>query len=111
MSKESHRIKELEERLAKFEKSPVKPLYLSVNNKMLKWAQQIDEADIDITNPEHKLQFEMVHKYFTEMISYVKTLEELKSKLLPDEVKEVEIAGQVELMIKEFSSNGKSGIS
>lgn len=106
MSKESVIIKKLEERIAKFEKSPVAPLYLSVHNKMLKWAKQIDDSNIDITDPEQKAQFEMVHKFFTEMTSYVDTLEKLRSKLLPEEIKELEDGGTVEEMLKLIKPNG-----
>lgn len=106
MSKETQRIKELEERLEKYEKSPLKKAYMSLLLCMTRWFEQIEFAEIDITNPEHKLQFEMVHKFNTEITFYMKSLDDLRSKMIPSEAKELEDGGQVEEMLKLISKNG-----
>jgi N-acetylglutamate synthase-like GNAT family acetyltransferase len=106
MSKESQKIKELEERLEKFEKSPLKKAYLSMLSTITRWFEQIEFSEIDITNNEHKQKFEMVHKFFTELIFYIETLEKIRAKMTPEEVKELE-GGTVETILKELKNAAK----
>lgn len=106
MSKESQRIKELEDRLDKFEKSPLRKAYLSVLSTMTRWFEQIEFSEIDITNVGHKPKFEMVHKFFTELTFYLKTLDDIRAKMTPEESKELE-GGSVEAMLKLIGKDGK----
>lgn len=103
---DKQRIKELEDKLARFEKSPLKNAYLSVLETMTTWFEQIKTSKINITDSEDKPKFEMVHKFFTELMFYLETLDKIRAKMTPAESKELE-GGAVEEMIKLIGKDGK----
>lgn len=72
-------------------KSPYFDSYIALKAQMERWNKEILEGGIKLKNSnEEDKSFERAHKYFTEMTFYIKSLEELKQKMLPEEIKQAE---------------------
>lgn len=72
-------------------KSPYFDSYIALKAQMERWNKEILEGGIKLKNSDDEdKSFERAHKYFTEMTFYVKSLEELKAKMLPEEIKQAE---------------------
>jgi hypothetical protein len=72
-------------------KSPHFESYITLKAVMSRWNKQLLDKNIDIlsNDPDDK-GFERAHKYLTEMTFYIKSVEELKAKMLPEELKKAD---------------------
>jgi hypothetical protein len=72
--------------------SPYFDSYITLKGTMTRWNEILRNKKVDLLDPEDK-GFEKTHKYLTEMTFYIKSLEELKAKMLPSELAEAEKKG------------------
>lgn len=87
-------IQELRERLKFYEESPYETAYKATVNTIEKLSNQLIDKNIDLFNVEDKPKFEMIHKFMTELSFYLKTQEEIRSKMNPDIAKQIERAAK-----------------
>lgn len=72
-------------------KSPYFDSYIALKAQMERWNKEIVEKGITLkSTDENDKSFDRAHKYFTEMTFYIKSLEELKQKMLPEELKQAD---------------------
>jgi len=103
-SEDLKRIKELEERLSVYERSPYKESYMALLTQINDWNEQLTENPINLFADNTSKEFDRAHKYFTEQKPYFEQLEYLRKLMNPDEIKEVDKAMGV---AEKLAMNGK----
>lgn len=73
-----------------FTDSPYADMYLSVLKQVTSWNQQIKDNEIDLYGSKDLKEFDRVTKYFAGIKDYSDTLDYLRSKMKPEEVKKVD---------------------
>lgn len=102
-------LEEAEEQLGYFIHSPSVIAYKAINTQVERLCAQLESGTIDIFNPEDKVKFEMAHKFMTELTPYLDTLDAIRKRLSPDELKTVEGSSEIdsarENVIKKLNGN------
>ena len=81
------KIRQAHEVLETIFKSPYFDSYITLKGQMSRWNKEILAQNVNIVGGEGDDAFKNVHNYFKELSFYIKSLDELEKKLLPDEVK------------------------
>lgn len=89
-------LEEAEEQLGVFVNSPNVIAYNAIYRQVVKLCRQLEEGEIDIFNVEDKIKFEMAHKFMTELTQYLVALDEIRKRMTPDEVKQVESTSEID---------------
>ena len=79
----------VEAKLRQYEESPLITAYISTLTFVNRLCKQIYTQEVDIFDPENKPIFEMAHKFQTELLPYLETLDEIRKKMTPEQQKEL----------------------
>lgn len=83
-------IETLKNRLEFYEESPYNIAYKASKNTVDKLCSQLEENHIDLFTVEDKPKFEMIHKFLTELSSYIDTIEKIRAKMNPEIAAEID---------------------
>lgn len=80
-------VQELEHRLSKFESSPYCDTYLAILKQITDWNDQLTKSRIDLFADKDEKGFDRTFKYFVDVATILKSLDDLRKLMTPEEQK------------------------
>ena len=67
----------------------ISEMYLAIRTTVRKWNIELSKGGVSLLEEDNK-NFEKAHKYFTEYPLYIKSIKQLESEMMPEELRDVQ---------------------